>query len=274
MEEKWEVSTKTIIGVSNLMLCNLDEIYETLPLEEIKTVYYKSGWRGDHAMTTRAFRMKNKAFRNAINIIMETPRDENKRINIKMSKNGKFQMTGCKHDDDAMEILKKVITILIRDCKQHVRIVESGEVRVYMQTVMTNIDFKMDFCIDRQKLDDVIRDEPSYHSLLETSFGYTGVNIKIPVSNDWVELPVPVLRTLDGEAWNTEFIPLKNLTSDINLSKRRYNTFLVFHSGNIIMSGMRKETMTEDYRSFLVFLQKKKHDIKEVIESYTNECLQ
>lgn len=267
MEEKWEVSTKTIIGVSNLVLCNLDEIYERLPLEEIRTVYYKSGWRGDHAMTTRAFRMKNKAFRNAINIIMETPSDENKKINIKMSKNGKFQMTGCKHDKDAMEILKKVITILIRDCREHVRIVESGEILVYMQTVMTNIDFKMEFCIDRHRLDDVIRDEASYHSLLETSFGYTGVNIKIPISNNWIELSVPVLRTTDGDKWDTDYVPLKDLTSDLNLSKRRYNTFLVFHSGNIIMSGMRKETMIEDYRSFLIFLQQKKDDIKELIES-------
>ena len=48
---------------------------------------------------------------------------------------------------------------------------------------MRNIDFGLNFYVDREKLDEYFNTCTDYHSLLETSFGYTGVNIKIPISN-------------------------------------------------------------------------------------------
>jgi hypothetical protein len=52
----------------------------------------------------------------------------------------------------------------------------------YYDPVMYNIDFSLNFKVNRENLDTLINTETSYTSLLETTFGYTGVNIKFPVN--------------------------------------------------------------------------------------------
>jgi hypothetical protein len=47
--------------------------------------------------------------------------------------------------------------------------------------------------------------------------------------------------------------------------KKKYNTFLVFHSGNIIMSGMMRETMKRDFDIFIKLLMEWKPYIEEKI---------
>ena len=45
-----------------------------------------------------------------------------------------------------------------------------------------------------------------------------------------------------------DIIPLKD--KDKEMSKQRYKTFLVFQSGNVIMSGLNKEYMKKYYDIF------------------------
>jgi TATA-box binding protein (TBP) (component of TFIID and TFIIIB) len=47
--------------------------------------------------------------------------------------------------------------------------------------------------------------------------------------------------------------------------KGRYNTFLVFHSGKVIMSGMFLETMEKDYNHFIDLMKEWEPTIKEKI---------
>lgn len=49
---------------------------------------------------------------------------------------------------------------------------------------MRNIDFSVGFIIDREKLNKYMVTQKDFHCLLETSFGYTGVNIKVPLQQD------------------------------------------------------------------------------------------
>ena len=46
---------------------------------------------------------------------------------------------------------------------------------------MTNIDFNVGFIINRENLDKHMNELENFNSLLETSFAYTGVNIKFPL---------------------------------------------------------------------------------------------
>jgi hypothetical protein len=48
-------------------------------------------------------------------------------------------------------------------------------------------------------------------------------------------------------------------------SKVRYNTFLVFQSGNIILSSPHKECMRKTYHEFMDIIQSCKHLIEEKI---------
>jgi hypothetical protein len=259
-----KISTKTIIGTSNLGI-NIQKVFTNMPLDEgpqtkqvnIRTIYYGVERRG---MVCCEKKKKKKSFRNAINIIAEL--DNQKFINFKVSKNGKFQMTGCKSEQHAITIVSHFIQHLIETCRDCVTLAKNNSILVFFQTVMTNIDFSIGFKINRQKLDEQMNKDTSYHSLLETSCGYTGVNIKFPLDMKWWELEVPVLycsqmienQPLEWKNTRESLCQMMEVTSD-KKTKKKYNTFLVFHSGNIIMSGMMRETMKKDFDIFVNLLK-------------------
>ena len=120
---------------------------------------------------------------------------------------------------------------------------------------MRNIDYSIGFKVDREKLAQYMA-TTDFPCLLEISFGYTGVNIKIPLEKDITELEVTKMTDVK-EGYNTEIVDYKNyfdLLSDKDrrnkMSKIRYNTFLVFHSGKVITSVVTEEFMREVYNDF------------------------
>ena len=104
MERKFEdlkVSTRTIIATGNMEF-NIENIFEKVPICgktveggscSIHTMYYKNKIRRQGGMVENVDISKQKTFRNALNVIMMV--DDIKRVNFKISKNGKLQMTGC-----------------------------------------------------------------------------------------------------------------------------------------------------------------------------------
>lgn len=252
------ISTKTIIATSN---CSFDivNIFNKFPVSTggcVEVMYYQNEYRG---MVYADFHpRKKRSFRNAINIISVA--EDGKKINFKLSKNGKFQMTGVKNENQAIVVVQRFVAQLFQHCRQYVTIQDNAaNVRIFFQTVMTNIDFPLGFAVDRQKLDDLMNRNTPFHSLLETSFGYTGVNIKFPIDKDWWDMEVPVISTdsSDIHNWVLGHEPLRNLmeiTPTIR-NKKKYNTFLVFHSGSVIMSGMTKETMRNHYDLFMSIMK-------------------
>lgn len=307
-----KISTKTIIGVSNIE-CNIENIYKHLRvlemekedelkimsmipfkkqrgrrkketdviIEERKKImelliqpkkgdivglYYQNNQRG----LPQYLKHNNKRyFRNALNIIMML--SPTKKVNFKLSKNGKIQMTGCKHDDDAQECISLFFEKLYHECFEDI-VFDGGDIKIYYYTVMTNIDFNMGFRINRQKLNEMINKSTEFNSLLETSFGYTGVNIKIPMTLDEDILIDELNFSIQSQTWiNTqisyhEFLNHMNETFRKQESmKKRYNTFLVFHSGNVIMSGMRLDKMIDLQKSFYKLLSDHRSEIEELL---------
>jgi hypothetical protein len=108
-----------------------------------------------------------------------------------------------------------------------------------------------------------------YYSMLEASFGYTGVNIKFPVKDELVCLDVKKLINIDND-WIESSVPytdhLEFMTEkerNKKLTKNRWNTFLCFHSGRTIMSGITADFMRETYYEFLEIIRNCYEDIKE-----------
>jgi len=231
---------------------------------DIVGVYYKNQQRG----LPQYLKHNKKNFRNALNVIMVL--GGGKKVNFKLSKNGKIQMTGCKEDEDAKKCLMYFFEKLARECEDAISYRGEDGIVLYYYTVMTNIDFNMGFKINRQKLNVMINETTEFNSLLETSFGYTGVNIKIPMELD--ESMMIDRLNYKGGKWETTqlsfFEFLENMDEDFRnqeLNKRRYNTFLVFHSGNIIMSGMRLDRMTELQQKFHKLLLSNRQSIEELL---------
>jgi len=217
-----------------------------------------------------------KSFRNALNVVYQLEETEVtggavRRVNMKVHKNGKFQLTGCKKMVYAQTCLWHFIQsvhLLLPKALNVSPAEPASSVRLYFQTVMTNVDFNLGFMVNRQELDMLMNKTTHYYSLLETSFGYTGVNIKFPLTMKWWQTPCPAMQfqlckdfSADDYALvSHSLVPLKDFVAAEAIErlqrKGKFNTFLVFHSGKVIMSGMFSSTMQEDYEMFMSIIRK------------------
>jgi TATA-box binding protein (TBP) (component of TFIID and TFIIIB) len=277
------VSTKTFIVMTNLTL-DIKKLSDFLPITDYIVVPKKRGRKkktaapdpnrniSDGSIITvdpgggnpiRGVCLKKKKknkegkrdfFRNSTTVVMIMG---GKKINFKVCRNGKFQMTGCKFDEHA-ENCVKAIWEYIKDEKD-IYTMESGKhFSATFIPAMRNIDFSLGFLLDREKLDEFFNLETDYYSLLETSIGYTGVNIKIPVTIPITDLMLKQFVCKNGKWRKPKLVPyqtyldvLKPKEQQKKIDKERFNTFLVFHSGKVIMSSMCADFARDTYYEFL-----------------------
>ncbi len=287
--DKIEVSTKTIIAVTNWNL-EIKKLFNILPISDyvivpkrrgrkrkeevpnpniglkegsIVTIKYQNDIRGVDLKGKKNDGKSGGYFRNSVTIVMYI---DGKMINFKISKNGKFQITGCKHDYQA----EKCITFLWEYVKNTGLCKCEKDPEVTFITVMTNIDFNLGFTVNREVLDEYINTMTEYNSLLETSFGYTGVNIKIPMLPPY-DIPLTKI-TYKNEEWLRSEILYRDYIDTLEekdkrkeQNKTRYNTILAFQSGNIILSSMHVKTMKKTYEDFIDIVKTSREQIEERI---------
>jgi len=257
------ITTRTIISQVNLEF-DIEKVFHSLPLYQnvpgyqhcaIVTMYHKENIKGQ---TDIFDKKKNKtSFRNAVNIVL---RINSKFINLKLSKRGNFQITGCRNKDESFMAVQYLIELLLSTCHESIVSVPK-EVSIYFYTVMTNLVFNTGFEIDRKKLSNIINQDKKFYNLFETNFGYTGMNIKLPLEDDMLPSEVPFYSFhLQSKSWKIGTCPFNKPSN-----KKKFNTFLIFHSGKIIMSGMCENAMQSHYRFFRNFLDKHADEIKEII---------
>lgn len=294
-----EISTETIIGKTNCKI-NIAELFNHLPYVEYKVIPKKRGRRpkdekkvepqllndgdiitlkyGDNVRGVDLKSNKKKSgdnyFRNSVTIVMSC---DNKKINFKISKNGKFQFTGCKNEEHSHRCLRYIFDyiqqIQTAQNKKILSVPPNTNIEVVYLTVMANINFSLGFCVNKENLDSYFTKHTEYTSLLETSFGYTGVNIKMNLPN---MNNVPITKMAydrENKIWKKEQISYKDYIEMLDdkektkeKNKVRYNTFLVFQSGNVILSSSHKECMRDSYHTFLNIIQRCRPEIEEKIE--------
>jgi len=287
--DKIEVSTKTIIAVTNWNL-EIKKLFNILPITDyvivpkrrgrkrkeevpdpnagikegsIVTIKYQNDIRGVDLKGKKNDNKSGGYFRNSVTIVMYV---DGKMINFKISKNGKFQITGCKYDYQA----ERCIMFLWEYVKNTGLCKCEKDPEVIFITVMTNIDFNLGFTVNREVLDEYINTMTEYNSLLETSFGYTGVNIKIPMLPPY-DIPLTKI-TYKDDKWNHSELLYKEYIETLEekdkrkeQSKTRYNTILAFQSGNIILSSMHVKTMKKTYEDFIDIVRTSRDQIEERI---------
>ena len=294
--EDIKVSTKTFIAMSNLTI-NLQKLFEFLPttayivipkkrgrkkkLEfidpnigvksgSILTMKYENNLKGVDLKQKKSQNKKKstKWFRNSFTVVILI---DSKPINFKICQNGMFQITGIKVDSQAEDCIK-YIWGYIKDHKDIYSLSRSDKLEVLFIPAMRNIDFSVGFNIDREKLTNYMNTQTEYHSLLETSFGYTGINIKMKINQDIVTMAVKKITFID-EKWVENMTTYEEYISHLSekermkkILKERYTTFLVFHSGKIIVSSSCAEFARDSYYFFLEIIRKSYHIIKEKLD--------
>jgi TATA-box binding protein (TBP) (component of TFIID and TFIIIB) len=290
------VSTKTFIVMTNLSL-DIKKLFDFLPVTNYIVVPKKRGRKKkvysadpnksisdgsiitiDLANNVRGVSLKKKKkkegkssdyFRNSITIVMIM---DGKKINFKISNNGKFQMTGIKKDQHAESCIKTIWNY-IRDSRDIYTIPDGENFRALFIPAMRNIDFSLGFHVDRKKLDQYFNNKTEYCSLLETSIGYTGVNIKIPISKPITELQIKQI-SYDKDWSEPVMISYQNYLDTLKpkekqkkISKDRFNTFLVFQSGKVIMSSMCEDFARDTYKHFLDIISDNQEEFQEKLQS-------
>jgi hypothetical protein len=285
--DSFKVSTKTFIVHTNLSM-KIDEIFykEVLPISHYVVVQKKRGRKkkiqeedpNKNLLSGAIIRVQYKKehhgvilkpkskgfFRNSITVVISV---EDKLINFKASRNGKFQITGCKTDDQAEQCVLYFWSY-IRERPDLYELKDVPYLKAYFEPVMYNIDFPLGFQINRENLDIYINTHTPYTSLLETTFGYTGVNIKMPITVLYKNVLIKYKEF--NNHIKTGYIPYDELILKFKPDDKddiKYNTFLVFQSGKVIMSGKSHIFMRNAYYDFLKIIADCSPLIREVIES-------
>ena len=295
-----KVSTKTYTATTNLNI-KIDELFQKLPitsytvvpkkrgrkkkceqvdpnkdipLGSIVTIKHEGDIRGVELKPKKSKPAKKKKwFRNSITIVIIL----DKPINFKVCRNGTFQMTGCKNHEHA-ELCVKYIWNYIHNYTDIYFFTRGDHLEALFIPSMRNIDFSLGFLVDREKLNQYMCSEKEFHCLLETSFGYTGVNIKVPLDNDIRTMKIKKIQHGKNNDWihtwttyqeYLDLLPTKD--SETKLKEDRYNTFLVFHSGKVIMSGLTIDFMRDVYYSFLNIIRRAYDKIEERLDDTDKE---
>ena len=138
--------------------------------------------------------------------------------------------------------------------------------------VMCNMHFNIGFGLSREELDKYINVKTTHDSWLETSLGYTGVNIKMSIA-------IPDTHPFDTIVWNKDsckwykdsiqYADLIRLYPDQKklLRRKRKCTFLVFSNGNVIYSSMDISLMKSCFNEFVSILRSSRSLVQDKIKS-------
>ena len=289
-----KVSTKTYTANTNISI-DLDKLYDmvevvpyTVPVKKrgrkkkgevevpppdipygsIVTAKYEGQMKGVN-LKSGTKKSTTSWFRNAITIVVML----DKPLNFKVCKNGTFQMTGCKTDEHPEFCIKMIWEIISKDPTCYTFTREHGTFSTLIVPSMRNIDFDLGFNVDREKLGIFLtREECELHCLLEPLFGYAGVNIKIPLVDSREDMEVVKIVMEDGEYKRSvtdyrEYLSiLDEKTRQKKQREERYNTFLVFHSGKVIFSGLTAKFMRSTYYDFMRIINNASSEIIEKLD--------
>ena len=300
------ISTKTIISVTNLTI-DLNLLFRHLPITEYIVIPKKRGRKKKVSVPdpnidvpagsiicmksktnyrgTIIKQKKSKTGKYFLNsVTVEILLKEGKLINIKVSNNGKFQITGCKDDKHFVEAL----TYLFHHMDYSQRYIgepifklKEGDTnpKAIFNVVMKNIDFNLNFGINRHKLDEFITQNTSFISLFEDDNKSTYVNIKLPLKEKYDKVLNCIIFDLEKSKgcnpYSNENLIIEskvNVNEYLALTKDRvekkddkYHTFLVFQSGAVIQSGRGPE-MEHVHNQFIDIILKNKKEFEEKIE--------
>jgi TATA-box binding protein (TBP) (component of TFIID and TFIIIB) len=286
-----EVSTKTFTANTNLII-NLDKVFDILPIAEYTVVQKKRGRKKKtetvdpnkdieygsiitlkYQGKLRGVDLKQRKtdknwFRNSFTTVIVL----DKIINFKVCKNGTFQMTGCKNKDHAIKCVQ-IIWEYIKDDPNLYKFTRGSNLEVLFIPCMRNVDFSLGFLIDREKLNKYMKEQTEFYCLLETTFGYTGVSVKVPLEENIQEMPITKLSYKNNQ-WiqiqTTYQEYLNTLTireQEIKLSNERFTTFLIFQSGKVILSSLTKAFAKPVYYKFLELIKKAYDEIEERLDT-------
>ena len=228
------ISTMTAICCINLCV-DLELLYNTFNsldnnIEQFP--YIKSCKLGNHKMKGDSIKKKKKCFQNQATLIISL--NPTRKINMKIFRNGKIQMTGLKSEQEGIYASETLLKYIHNNIEKN----KKGYI-TDMSIVLINSDFGCGFKIKREQLYNILTSKNIY-TTYEPDI-YPGVNAKYYWNNS--------NKKKDGICYcNTVCNGKGHGNGDGDCKKI---TIATFQSGNVIITGARKKIQTQDAYTFI-----------------------
>ncbi len=208
-------------------------------------------------------------FLNCITLIIQIE----KRINIKIFKNGVFQLTGCKDIDNVRRCLKLILGDLSKtNCFQFAE--GSDDFVIYIKSAMRNIDFDLGFKVNRsllaKRLTGIYDDDDDV--IIPDAIGNKmDVKIKLRITRNELEhLPITKITYPN---YKEEMVLYKDCLHIIEPDKKKLETKLkdkfvsisIFQNGKVLLSAMDSSIQEKYYSWFTKLIYEIEEDIKPLI---------
>ena len=224
--ENIEISTQTIIVMTNINLVDLRTVGNSFPIFPYIMNRKRRGRKSKKVEDDKNLKIppysilsidlgteiigadlkhkekkEKECFRNSFSLYITTGEykddGEPKTINFKICKNGKIAITGCKHEVQAENCMKRFWEYIKDNTTLYKFNKDETEFKATFIHAMRNIDFSLGIKINRELLDQFFN-KININSLLETSIGYTGANIKFPIDKNIKDAPLKQLLYKDS----------------------------------------------------------------------------
>lgn len=175
----------------------------------------------------------------------------------------KIKIAGCKNNDDATEAIMLLWEYHLMNKKDVWTSKNNKKVEFLFDLVMRNVDFKLNFPIDRTSLNNLMNSEEySEYVYLSQAEGHTNVNIKMYAGTGTDNLYECLVYPKKGKPYreDREDNPYKT-----KKGKKPYTTFIVFSSSEVILSGRYENNMKKMYEFFVTEVTKHRDEIEEKI---------
>lgn len=316
-----QVSTMTVIVYTNLVI-NIRNVLRYLPITPWTIVKKKRGRKKKvqpedpnkdvppgsvialkHQREVRGVVLKppkadtedQEHWKQSVAVVMVL--EQLKQLNVKVNRNGKLQMTGCKCMRHAIDFVKHLYSLMIeaeewsgetlfryKADQNDQGPAEDGEeaepesanggptngLTATFKCVMKNVDFDAGYSIRRDRLDELVNHHTDFRSIFESSIG-TSVNIKLRAVHH-SDSRIDRLRITDKGECLEDAIPYDEFVTSLSAKdqkkervKQAYHTFLVFASGRIIMSSAGRE-MEQTFYSLVRLLVSHRQVLEEAAE--------
>lgn len=267
------LTTRTVVADTNIVI-DKEKLFDVLPIAEYIVPERRRGRKKSEpepASVSRTLssgsiifagygsRIKGvspkgstSTFKNSITIVMVI---KQRLVNFKLTQNGRFHITGNNDDYHIEKCIKHMWKLIQLYPDLHV--VNGSAVRVTIWPSMVNMKTNVGFRLDRQILNTHINEETEYISMFETSSGSASVNIKMPLIVEKLTLNTMTYRSGKWVRGTTEVdmeprpVPKKKSAGNkMTTMSGRFVTFLVFHTGEVIMSSLDRQLMKPYFDKF------------------------
>lgn len=283
-----KVSTMTVVTYCNVSF-DLRKIFENLPITEVVVPLTKKKKHPDikkltapygsiislrignefRGIQTRVRKSSDRTsasfFLNQVTAIVSVG---DKNLNT-MIFNNKMKIVGNKNGKQAMRAVM-VLWNAISAILNSYTMIDEHPPRFVFDTVMTNVDFKLGFKIDRKKLNNLMNEKQNRNvvhlSRFETTEN-TNVNIKM-----FAKKPKNFKYACVEMAENHAKPKITRIAINPYIDpkaeekkKDKFTTFLVFRSSKVIQSGRYMDCMEKSYNHFIDLMNQNRTRIEERI---------